>query len=228
MFERLLELVFPKFCFGCGSLGHYLCEKCQNQIERYQTNFCPECGRAAIGGLTHSRCAKNTSLDGLVCLFPYQDPLRKALHQLKYKFGREIVRDLEPLLAQVNLARTFEKFTLVPIALNEKRENWRGFNQSALLGEMIAHRFNLAFEENYLKREKLTRPQVELKLRERRKNLAKSFSVNTSEKVAGSRLLVFDDIWTSGATLREAAKELKKAGAEKVWGLAFATSHKVH
>ena len=228
MLKELVEIIFPKFCLGCGAFGKYLCEKCRNLVERRESTFCSECGRASISGVTHARCFKTASPDGLVCLFEYKDPLRTLLHQLKYKFSREVAVDLETLLEKVSLKPTFRDFTLVPVPLNAQRENWRGFNQTELLGEQITRHFDLEFETKALARSSFTRPQVELKLAERENNLRGNFMVVDKDKVAGRKILVFDDVWTTGATLREAAVTLKRAGAQKVWALAFATSHRIH
>lgn len=196
-------------------------------IEPYPSVFCPVCGRGAIGGLTHPICHKADELDGLSCLFSYSGPLRKILQQLKYRFSTKIAEVFDKQLKKVNLDKHLANYTLVPIPLQQRRDNWRGFNQAKMLGELIAQTFQLNLEEGVLQRKVFEAPQVNLKLAQRKKNLEGAFAVLDKSRIVGKNILLFDDVWTTGATMREAAKTLKQAGADKVWGLCLASSHQV-
>jgi competence protein ComFC len=222
----LFGLLFPKFCLGCGKFGSYLCESCISQVGLYKSPFCSECGRASIYGLTHQGCLKRDSLHGLICLFEYKDPLKKLIHRLKYRFNTDLIATLDLLLAKTSFPVVLREYSLIPLPLHQLRENWRGFNQAALLGEKIAARYELELSKDLLSRGSFEKSQVRLSLQERKANLKGAFSIESDVK--GKNLIVFDDIWTSGATMREAVSTLKQAGANKVWGLCLATSHRIH
>jgi len=127
---------------------------------------------------------------------------------------------------------TFLKFLqtkpiVIPVPLHKFRENWRGFNQAVLLGREFARRFGFKFSDRILERAVDTRPQVELKGKKRRENVKGAFSLNSGIESRGKmlsqrQLLLIDDVWTTGSTLRECGKVLKKAGAGKVWALTLA------
>lgn len=223
---NFLSIFFPKFCFGCGRVGIYLCGNCESKIVPYKTSFCSECGKASIGGLTHPVCKKRSSLDGFICLFEYKDPLKKILHQIKYRFSKNLVEVFDQPLSTIKLPENLKQFEILALPLNRKRENWRGFNQAELLTSYLSRNQGLKSVSNLLERKRFEQSQIKLKLSEREKNLKGAFEVK--ENLEGRKLIIFDDVWTTGATLRQAGEELKKAGAEQVWGLCLATSHRVH
>ncbi len=187
------------------------------------------CNRFAVGGLTHPGCRKPWGLDGLTAIFSYQGLIKKAIKKLKYKFVTDLTEDLlEGFLSFCGENPAFVEFcrqdnlALIPIPLHPFRLRWRGFNQSELLGEMIAKNLGIKFFPNLLLRVKESSPQAELAKKERIKNIRGVFKINSKFLLLNSCFLLFDDIWTTGATLREAGKVLKRNGAKKVWGLTLA------
>jgi len=205
--------------------------------------ICPVCEKPSIGGHTHPKCFKKDSLNGLTSVFAYKGLIKKAITKLKYKFISDIADDLvEVFLSSCGEDITFssycqkEKPILVPIPLHPSRLRWRGFNQSELLGKMIAQNLGLNFMPEILVRIKNTKPQMKLSEKERQENIRGAFMLNSparnaAHSVAGGHLpfpiihspfIIFDDVWTSGATIKEAGKILKQNGAKKVWGLTIA------
>jgi ComF family protein len=193
-------------------------------------SICPLCSKGSPGGLTHPGCRRPQGLDGLTAVFAYRGIIQKAIKKLKYKFIYDLGEDLVELFlsfcgedkAFVNFCLNPEVY-LVPIPLHPVRLKWRGFNQAELLGKMIAKNLDLPFWPDLLTRVKLTRPQIELNKEERETNIKGAFSVgDKGAAYPRPSVLLFDDVWTSGATLKEAAKVLKRAGAQKVWGLTLA------
>jgi len=109
---------------------------------------------------------------------------------------------------------------LVPIPLYWQRENWRGFNQAELLGRKLADYFGWQLRNDVLIRQKATLPQVGLEASQRQKNIQGVFRINYNHQIPKDfSLLLFDDVWTTGSTLKEAGGVLKRAGFKKVWGL---------
>lgn len=225
------KVIFPKKCVGCKEFGGYFCEGCIRKI--YQTDLvCPECERPSIGGVTHPLCKKRYGLDGLWSLGIYQDPLKTAIQKLKYRFVSELSDTLislvinywskfsSQLLDKIKQNRG-EGWVVVPVPLHPKRENWRGFNQSALLGKDLAEKLGLEYGD-YLKRVKETKPQAQLVSFYRKQNIRGAFVLGSDFTLHGLNVILIDDVWTTGSTLKECAKVLKRSGALSVWALTLA------
>lgn len=229
----LLDILFPKKCVGCRKEGSYFCGDCVSNIKQSDL-VCPRCEKPAVGGQTHPICKRRFGLDGLWSLGVYQDPLRKAIQLLKYK--PHFVRDFVPVLVDILVwywAR-YQPFifdlikkdrgqgwVIIPVPLHWWRENDRGFNQSKLIGQLLSKKLGLAYCEG-LKRIRYTRSQVKLKEKERWKNIRGAFSVSSSFQPLTSNVLLIDDVWTTGSTLRECCYVLKMNGAKKVWAITLA------
>lgn len=226
----ILDFLFPKKCLGCGKTGGYFCPQCLNLLSLDAERICPVCERPSIGGQTHLRCATSQNLDGFTAIFTYKGLIKKAITKLKYRFITDLASDLiETFLSFCGEDKSFTHFCgqknvcLVPIPLHPKRKKWRGFNQAELLGEMIASSLGINFLPELLQRVKNTVPQVKLGEKERLRNIQGAFAVSSNSPVIQfSNLLLFDDVWTSGATLKEATKVLKETGIKHVWGLTLA------
>lgn len=230
MLPQLLDLLFPRHCLGCGKTGSYFCSSCLNLVAVGPERICPVCQKGSFGGLTHHGCLKPQGLDGLTTIFAYGGLIEKAIKKIKYRFVSDLSSELvELFLSFCGEDKIFskicqEKPVLVPIPLHPARLRWRGFNQSELLGELIAENLGLPFQPDLLVRVKNTRPQVELDKGQRQANIQGAFALskNSPFSIRHSQFIVFDDVWTSGSTLKEATKILKRNGAKKVWGLTLA------
>lgn len=179
------------------------------------------CERASFDGKTHPGCQTRYSLDGLTSFFSFEGPTKDVIHRLKY---RPWIADLVKVLniPQVN-KEEFRGFILIPVPLHPRRERERGFNQASLIAQAIASELTLEFREGILKRTRNTKPQMELKGKERRENIKDAFSVSPNYPLNAIRYtLLIDDVWTTGSTLRACANVLKRAGAKKVWAMTLA------
>lgn len=207
-----------------------------------QDLVCPNCEKPAIGGKVHPLCKKRFGLDGLwslgiynsgaVSSFAYQNPLKKSIQKLKYKFVADIADTLTDLtleywakftpqfIEEIKKDRG-EGWVVVPVPLHPKREKWRGFNQSALLGKILASKIGLEYAEA-LKRTKHTKPQVGLASWERKKNINNAFALNLKFEIKNLKFLLVDDVWTTGSTLKECCYILKRNGAKSVWAITLA------
>jgi competence protein ComFC len=225
----LLDLVFPKTCLGCGRSGRYLCDKCLGELKLLKP-VCPYCERPSIDGFTHTKCSRVYGLDGLTSVWDYEGAVKKAILALKYKYSTEVGKELaesfvSALKCQDSLFIIHCSSVLVPIPIHWHRENVRGFNQSEEIGKIVARVMNWEFNPDLLIKTRQTISQVELKGDDRRQNLHGVFALNPIHKSLSANLksiIIFDDVFTTGSTLREAAKDLKRAGVEKVWGLTIA------
>ena len=221
--DLLLDIFFPKTCLGCNKFGAYICEECLNTIQPISKPVCPVCYKGSVYGLTHHRCKNRTNLVGLSCGFPYYGLQRRAITKLKYKFISDLNQTLVDLLVSLPSLKELEDqdWLVAPIPLHPKRKKWRGFNQSHYLAQSIASYAHWEYREDLLLRTKHTTPQMNLSGDLRRKNLVDAFSIHPKydlDKLVKPILLV-DDVFTTGATLHEAAKVLP---GKKVWALTIA------
>lgn len=224
----LFDLIFPRKCLGCGRYGNYICESCLRKT-RTSPKICIECEKLSVDGITHTKCKRPLGLDGAVSVWAYEGVIRKAILKLKYKFALEIAQELASLVAySLNQRKIIlpPRALLVPIPLHRLRGNWRGFNQAEEMGRLIAQKMGWNFIPDLLVRKKMIKAQTELKGDERLKNIRGVFALNSSYQLTNQRinqsLVLFDDVLTTGATLKEAAKVLKRDGAKGVWGLTIA------
>lgn len=218
----LLDLLFPKRCVACKKLGAYFCKICLNQVEFVKNPICPVCQKQAIGGKTHPVCQTKYALDGLAVGCFYKGPIKLAVKKVKYRFVHDIAVELCDLLVS-NLWRFNlpDNVILVPVTLHWQRKNWRGFNQAELIAKKLNKNFKVAVWDIIL-RTKNTKPQVELGRNKRLKNVAGAFALRQGFDIRAKNLLLVDDVYTSGATMKECAKILKRARAKSVWAMALA------
>lgn len=171
-------------------------------------------------------------MDGLWSLGVYEDPLKTAIQKLKYKWVQELADDLikitieywakhQPFLLEKIKKDQGRNWVIVPVPLHKLRQNWRGFNQASLLGKMLSNASGIKFTEA-LTRVKYTKIQMKLHARERRINIKGAFQVSNLPELKGKSIIIVDDVWTTGATIKECCFELKRSGAKEVWGLTIA------
>lgn len=221
----LLDLIFPKSCVGCRKYGKYFCDRCFSKIEFFETQVCPYCERQSPYGLTHFRCLKKYGLDGMFVLAHYRGPIRQALKKIKYRGTHDISRELAEIVAK-NYHGKFEFDSFIPIPLSKERELKRGFNQAEKLAVSLS-KTSLSLRKpvlNILRRTRETKPQFDLKYNERQENVKGAFTLNSNFKfqISNSSACLVDDVATTGSTIFECAKVLKKAGASKVWAICVA------
>lgn len=203
-----LDLIFPKECLECKRKETYICETCLSKVEKRGVFI-------------------NSYFSGLISLWKYEKVIKKAILKIKYKFASDIAKSVANLASNELSKRDLKlkNFILVPIPLYKKRENWRGFNQAEIMGKIIAKNFNWDFKGDFLVRKINTRSQVELKKNERRFNIKNAFVVNPkyiSLNFKNRKFIIFDDVYTTGSTLKEGARVLKNKGIKEIWGLTIA------
>jgi competence protein ComFC len=224
----LLEIFFPKFCFRCQREGSYLCQDCLATLDVLENVFClcQNPSRLPLVG----KCRKCTSLhlNGLYFAVSYKNSLVKTLiHQFKYEpYIKELANSLALLIiTHFNLIQkefSPENHILVPVPLTKNKLKKRGFNQSEEIAKKLSRNLNISVVADCLIKEKETSAQMELAREERLKNIKGAFSVLNPEKIRGKKILLVDDVYTTGATMEECARVLKRAGAQEVWGVAVA------
>ncbi|MEI7749468.1 MAG: ComF family protein [Candidatus Moraniibacteriota bacterium] len=234
--EFLADVLFPRACIGCGRKDSYLCGACLRNAPRKQEYVCPFCETVLVPeGRTCFSCAPQHALDGIfsVTAFREASTIAQAIHVFKYEYVQELATPLGALLAE-SASRTELPLPdfLVPVPLHAWRLRYRGFNQSALLARSFAAAFMpelpVPVHEDLLIRHRFTLPQAKSRTaRERKENLRGAFSLPVDRRTArkelkGKVVWLIDDVATTGATLEECAKVLKKSGVKKVFGIVVA------
>lgn len=212
----LASLLFPKFCFGCQKEGNYLCQDCKSILDvlSFHQFFKTE----DIDDLYFSTGYKNPLLKDLIKKFKYQPFIKElSLPLSSLIIDHFQLLDNPPLFYKENL-----DFVLIPIPLEKRRLKWRGFNQAQELAKHLSEFLNIPLVCDALIKEQKTLPQVKLSDEERRKNISGSFSCKNQEKILEKKILLIDDIYTTGSTMKESAKVLKKSGAKKIIGITIA------
>ena len=216
----VFDIFFPKKCLECGRFGKYICNNCFSKTEQAFA-ICPGCGNPSRDGLRHSYCKYKTPLNRLILIWKYSGVVRKALIGLKFKLAFSIAEELaNRAVTQLQTIQLADSL-LVPIPLHPRRQNWRGFNQAELIGKQMGKKMALV---NGLARTRATNQQARTVNRgTRAENIKGAFGLSRDgEGLSGKRVILVDDVFTSGVTMRECAKTLKKAGVAEVWGLVLA------
>jgi competence protein ComFC len=163
-------------------------------------------------------------LDRLLAYAFHCGPLRTAIHQFKYEDLRCLAGPLGVLMAEgwsKLAAGDWEPDVIVPIPLHPKRQRQRGYNQATLLARELGCRLGHPIHEDTLIRTKATAPQVDLNAQERRDNVRDAFACRNDD-LAGKRVMLVDDVCTTGATLESAAEALRSIGAKSIWAYSLA------
>ena len=201
----VLDLVFPPRCIGCGADGSYFCPRCQSSLTYIRDNQ-----------------SHTAEIDGIRSLYAYDGSVRQAVLQLKYYNVKALAIPLARLMTEYLGCCDLTADMLVPVPLHPRRLRERGYNQSSLLAREISRLTSLPIVERALQRRKNTPPQARTaSVNDRKMNMRGAFSCR-GKLVAGKRILLIDDVCTSGATLGACARAAKADGATAVWGLTLA------
>lgn len=240
----ILDVVFPARCVGCGEEGQYICRRCGGFVGEAAL-ICSVCQQSSFTGECHEGCRTRYGLDGLVGIWEYEGIVKSLLHKIKYngmthavtqtiqnacmKMTEDEMR-FKPFLSYLFSGDT--RITYVPMF--RKKEKSRGFNQAAVFARGIG---KIVKREAVSLLEKVvnTKAQVDLTKEERLTSVRGAFKVHTkmledTNNIARNgaqvslpkRVVLVDDIWTTGATMKECCKVLKKSGVERVWGFTIA------
>lgn len=220
----LKKLLYPPHCAVCGEVLPVerwrvsLCASCEEHLPFCASDRCPHCGGKTNAPGFCDVCLKPFAFSAAFAAFPYA-AVRKSIHLYKYRGGKELGDGLGSLMADYLLrfhAELPPKIDcIVSVPLHPKKQKRRGFNQTALLCQKIAERTALPFLEDGLYRKRHTVAQSLLSPQERKENLLDAFGTQTD--FSGKRVLLVDDIITSGSTCNECAKALYRAGAQEVF-----------
>lgn len=230
--KGLISLFFPANCKICHcSLEplnrSFICEDCWSKVKWLEPPYCSKCSKpfpssSPLQEASHllcPECGKEKSyFEKIFVPTLYEGVMKEAIHLLKYKRKRRLMVPLEKIMK-----RYFDHIALpyldlvVPIPLHRKRFRERGFNQAELIADIVARYFRLKLVKNNLQRVKATKTQTTLSKKERIKNIKGAFQVKNKGEFQKKSLLLVDDVYTTGTTLKEAARVLKGVEAREIY-----------
>jgi ComF family protein len=216
-----LDWLLPPRCGSCRALGSWLCDRCRARVRRLSDPLCLRCGRELEFARAACDCRRRLrSLAGASAAAAYEGPVEAAIQRFKYEGWRALAPALADLVMD-RVAAPPMPCLLLAVPLHPRRQRERGYNQSELLARELRARRRLARPPGRLARVRDTPPQVGLDRLRRRANVAGAFAWQ-GPPLAGSPVVVVDDVTTTGATLEACAAALRAAGSGPVLGLTIA------
>jgi ComF family protein len=236
--DWLFDWLYPPRCRACrgrilGRDAEYFCEHCREHIQLVDHPLCNVCGRPfpdANGddhecGVCLERPPQFIAARAWAC-YPREDdhPLREVVQKFKYARKVSLGRPLGRLMARgcQEFLREIDPDVIVPVPLYPKRLRWRGFNQSVLLAREVSRAYGIHMDPFLLQRRHETAAQTRLAEEERRRNVRGAFTLDPDRPIRGKRVLIVDDVYTSGATVNECSRTLKQGGAKEIYVLTLA------
>lgn len=221
--ERLLDLVFPRRCTGCGRVGSLLCQGCLAGLAPLRPPWCRGCGLPLRRGSRCDGCREAAHVPVTVrSAYPYEGPLREAIIEFKYRGLRSLGPELAVLLAGHLRDHPTGFDVIVPVPLTRERQRERGYNQAEVLARALGRMIDAPVAPDALRRVRSATPQARINARSSRfENVAGAFGAGATP-VAGRRVLLIDDVCTTGATLQACGEALHAAGAAGARALTLA------
>ena len=206
MFEKILNLIFPKVCGFCDKINNNsLCKNCELILSKYEKNCIKD-------------CAKEKYFDYLFCALKYENIVREKIIQYKFNEKSYLYKTFAKIIIKnkkiYGFLKLYDIIITVPMFKNKKAV--RGYNQSELIAKEIGKQWGLAFEKDILIKIKNTQVQSTLNKTQRVENVKDAFDVKDNTKVKNKKIVLIDDIYTTGSTVNECSKILKKAGAKEI------------
>ena len=228
--EKILDLLFPPRCAFCdeilspGQKG--ICADCLEKLPLIREPFCMKCGKMLAGGEKEycGDCEKNRHLFyASRAVLGYDERVRRSIYRFKYSGRKEYAKAYAALAGEqlADWIGSVNPDAIVPVPLHRSRYRRRGYNQSQLLAKELAKLTGCPLEDGLVIRAKKTRPQKRLDLAGREENLKKAFKIRRND-VKLNRVLLVDDIYTTGSTMDAVTECLTQVGVKRVYGLTIA------
>jgi ComF family protein len=218
-----LDLLYPPRCALCGRSGALVCDACADSLPRADGARCNDCWLPLRSGGPCRACAEHPlALTRLRSAFRYEGEVRRLVHAFKFGGQNGLAPSLGALLTDTYVSHHLEAAVIVPVPLTGMRRRTRGYNQASLMAQELGRALDLPVVDALTRRRFPGAQASSATAVERWRNVAGAFSVARPEAVADKRVLLVDDVATTGATLDACARELLAAGAASVSGLTLA------
>ena len=204
----LLDLIYPPVCGICDKINKKnLCKKCELKIKKYEINKIEDC-----------RKDKLKYFDYQIKIFRYENIIRDKIIDYKFNEKAYLYKTFEKMILKTKKTYSFlKKYDIILyVPMFKKHKLIRGYNQSELIARKISDTLGITLEKNNLAKVINTKKQSTLTKSEREKNVKNAFKLKNPEKIKDKKVILFDDIYTTGSTVNECSKILKKAGATEI------------
>lgn len=227
--EKILNILYPKRCPVCHGIlsdrGNLICPSCEKWLHPIVTDYCLKCGKPvkAEEELCGECRKSHREFDRGQSVFFYNDKMRQSLLRYKYYGNRDYAEYYAVSLCRYmeREIRMWKPDLIVPVPMHPRKQRERGFNQAADLAEKAGEILKIPMSDQVVQKTKATRSQKKLNAAERKQNLRMAFQA--TERLDGLRILVIDDVYTTGSTIEAMAHVLKAAGADKVFFVTLCT-----
>ncbi|MDP2719842.1 MAG: ComF family protein [Dehalococcoidia bacterium] len=214
---QAIDLIFPRYCIGCGREGFFLCSPCGNSFPRLEEPLCKSCGRPVDYPGFCADCRKNSpAADEIRSPFVFDGLTRTAIYRFKYRNMRTLAQPLAELMAGYIGANALQSDVIVPVPLHKHKLKVRGYNQAELLARELGKLTGWAVAADVLVRLSDAVPQARTsRAEERYRNVKDAFACK-DDSLRDKNILLIDDVCTTGATVNACAAVLKNLPAAAV------------
>lgn len=223
-----VDLIFPPICLVCGEVQEkYLCTDCASKISFLTPPLCHRCAMPLVDGVCNECRDLEFAFDTAYSVGAYEGVLRDAIHAFKYKSQKVLSEPLSNLMIEALSANNRLRASvdvIVPVPIHLSRKRLRGFNQAELLAAQIGRAMKLPVVMDVLIKSSPNRAQIDLPLDMRKSNVEGVFSINNADAVYGRRVMLVDDVFTTGSTCDSASVALRSAGVREIHVFTLARS----
>ena len=201
LLEKVLEYIFLPSCGVCGKLGEgYLCKECEKELNKYTIN-----------------CNDFKQKTDILHIFQYKELIRKLIIQYKFNNKSYLYKTFCEFIVKNKKAFDFIKSydIIIPVPIHKKRYRARGYNQSELIAKELAKKMKIKIFTDVLIKTKNNKVQSSLNKEDRKNNVKDVYKLINKEKIYNKKVLIFDDIYTTGATIEACKKEILKANVKQ-------------
>ena len=219
--KKFIDLIFPQSCIICGKINEkHLCDKCKKRIQKFEKN-------KYISNINYIEkfltCGK-INFEKLFYCYEYKGVIRKIIINYKFNDRSYICNYFANMLLNCKKTYRFLKFydIIIPVPMERTRKLKRGYNQTELITDIITKKVDILNGKDLIVKIKHTNMQSTLNLEKRKENIKNAFSVYNKNIIKGKRIILFDDICTTGNTINEISRILKEFGAKEILVLVIA------
>lgn len=231
--KKALDFLFPinVTCNACGREnfnGEYFCEQCENELPKNNRAICNHCGRKVLNASEYCQSCngRETHFEKARSVFCYEQPINRLISQFKYGGKRYLATVFSRYMAMLYFENYYNCDFAIAVPMSKERLKMREYNQAELLAKAVCEIVNIPYRGDIVVKRKETKRQAELDAKERSENLKGSFKIADKAAIDNKRILLIDDIMTTGATVECIARLLKEQGAESVLILTIASVSK--
>ena len=208
MFEKILDLLFPNVCGFCNKIDkNSLCKNCELIIQKYEINC-----------IKNYKNDKKKYFDYLYCALKYENIIRENIIKYKFYDMPYLYKTFSKIIIKNKKIYEFLKLydIIISVPIHKQKKCIRAYNQSELIAKQIAKEMKINYGKNILIKIKNTKLQSTLNKTERKTNIKNAFYLKDNKNIKGKKVILVDDIYTTGSTVNECSKVLKKAGAKEI------------